>query len=80
MHKDMRRTWHIRIVITIWSFGYPDFNYGKEHICICRHTRVAVFFLIVVMPSLERSAVSIIPASTILKNTFPTHHSIISQC
>ncbi|RSL66099.1 hypothetical protein CEP54_003953 [Fusarium duplospermum] len=27
-----------------------------------------------------RSAVSVIPASTIIKNTFPIHHSIISQC
>ncbi|RSM12442.1 hypothetical protein CDV31_006283 [Fusarium ambrosium] len=23
---------------------------------------------------------SVIPTSTIIKNTFPTHHSIISQC
>ncbi|RSL43050.1 hypothetical protein CEP51_016407, partial [Fusarium floridanum] len=27
-----------------------------------------------------RSSSSVIPTSTIIKNTFPTHHSIISQC
>ncbi|RSM04370.1 hypothetical protein CDV31_010072 [Fusarium ambrosium] len=29
---------------------------------------------------LIRSYSSVIPTSTIIKNTFPTHHSIISQC
>ncbi|RSL84321.1 hypothetical protein CEP52_016474 [Fusarium oligoseptatum] len=28
----------------------------------------------------HRSSSSVIPTSTIIKNTFPTHHSIISQC
>ncbi|RSL75881.1 hypothetical protein CEP51_010470 [Fusarium floridanum] len=28
----------------------------------------------------EPSCSSVIPTSTIIKNTFPTHHSIISQC
>ncbi|RSL44168.1 hypothetical protein CEP54_014795 [Fusarium duplospermum] len=28
----------------------------------------------------ERSSRSVVQASTITKNTFPTHHSIISQC
>ncbi|RSL56257.1 hypothetical protein CEP53_006839 [Fusarium sp. AF-6] len=30
--------------------------------------------------SVLRSRSSVIPTSTIIKNTFPTHHSIISQC
>ncbi|RSL69959.1 hypothetical protein CEP54_002036 [Fusarium duplospermum] len=29
---------------------------------------------------ISRSCLSVIPASTMIKNTFPTHHSIISQC
>ncbi|RSL82889.1 hypothetical protein CEP51_004853 [Fusarium floridanum] len=28
----------------------------------------------------QRSWSSVIPTSTIIKNTFPTHHSTISQC
>ncbi|RMJ01520.1 hypothetical protein CDV36_015737 [Fusarium kuroshium] len=64
----------------IFFVGYPGFNYDKEHISEK---------LLYVRPSwdstvggdaAEPSCLSVIPTSTIIKNTFPTHHSIISQC
>ncbi|RSL82261.1 hypothetical protein CEP51_005268 [Fusarium floridanum] len=69
--KSIDRTQNL-LRIKHWTISYPFYT-GIE-------TLRQISPIIQERYCFPPSYLSVIPTSTIIKNTFPTHHSIISQC